>query len=332
VIQVVAACIATSETVSAFQRPSQSFLSRHSRSVLARAGSDERTFIMVKPDGVVRGLCGRILSRFEEKGLTLVGTKFTKAAPATLNEHYAHIADKPFYPDVFEYMTSAPVLQMVFQGENAVSAGRILLGATDPMKADLGSIRADFGLSVDANLCHGSDSVESAEKEIDLWFNGKSEADGADTSAAGGEGSLERTYIMVKPDGVRRGLCGRIVSKFEDKGLRLVASRHGMVDKAVLDEHYAHITDKPFYPEVSEYMTSGPVLMMAFQGLNAVKAGKTLLGATNPMEAALGSLRGDFGLSVAENICHGSLTVEEAQTEMSLWLEGKTPIVSWAPP
>ena len=140
---------------------------------LAFDNHDERTFIMVKPDGVVRGLAGRILTRFEDKGLRLVQAKFAKAEPAILDEHYAHIVSKPFYPEVFEYMTSAPVYQMVFKGANAVAAGRILLGSTDPMKATLGTVRGDFGLSIEQNVCHGSRTPESAEREINLWFNSK---------------------------------------------------------------------------------------------------------------------------------------------------------------
>merc|ERR1711988_425415 len=275
----------------------------------------EETFIMVKPDGVVRGLAGRILRRFEDKGLRLVRSKFTMADRNILNEYYAHIADKPFYPEVFDYMTSAPVFQMVFQGPNAVSAGRTLLGATDPMQAELGTV--------------GGDSREAAAKEVHLWFR-----DGIAASRSGAEvPSLERTFIMVKPDGVQRGLSGRILSRFEDKGLRLLASKHiEKLGRPKLDEHYAHMLDKPFYEtEIVPYMESGPCLAMAFQGANAVAAGSTLLGATDPLDAKLGTVRGDFGLCIEQNVCHGSRSTEAAEREISLWFE-HSELVAWTPP
>jgi nucleoside-diphosphate kinase len=290
------------------------------------ASPEEETFIMVKPDGVVRGLAGRILRRFEDKGLRLVRSKLTLADPDILKEHYAHIVDKPFFPEVFSYMTSAPVFQMVFRGVNAVEAGRILLGSTDPMKAGLGTVRGDFGLGVDKNLCHGSDSLESADKEIALWFR-----DGV-FPAAGEAPPLERTMIMVKPDGVSRGLSGKILSRFEDKGLRLIASKHIELDRARLDKHYSHMLEKPFYEsEIVPYMESGPCHLMAFQGANAVTAGSTLLGATNPLDAALGTVRGDFGLCVEQNVCHGSRTAEGADREIGLWFDEEE-LVAWKPP
>lgn len=296
--------------------------------IQASQTAHEETFIMVKPDGVVRGLAGRILRRFEDKGLKLVRSKFTMADPDILNEHYAHIADKPFYPEVYDYMTSAPVYQMVFQGANAVAAGRTLLGSTDPMKAELGTVRGDFGLGVDKNLCHGSDSDEAAATEVDLWFR-----DGLRVNAPSAEAPpLERTFIMVKPDGVQRNICGRILSRFEDKGLRLIASKHiAQLDRETLDKHYAHILDKPFYEsEVVPYMTSGPCLAMAFQGANAVQAGSTLLGATDPLNAKLGTVRGDFGLCIEQNVCHGSRSVEGAEKEIGLWFEPEE-LVAWTP-
>ena len=179
------------------------------------------------------------------------------------------------------------------------------------------------------NLCPASDSDEAAAKEVDLWFR-----DGIAASSPGEEAPpLERTFIMVKPDGVQRGISGRILSRFEDKGLRLIASKHiEQLDRATLDEHYAHLLDKPFYEsEVVPYMTSGPCLAMAFQGANAVQAGSTLLGATDPLEAKLGTVRGDFGLCIEQNVCHGSRSVEGAEKEVGLWFEPEE-LVAWTPP
>eukprot|EP00937_MAST-01D_sp_MAST-1D-sp2_P002960 g2960.t1 len=132
--------------------------------------ASERTYIMVKPDGVQRGLVGEIIKRFEQKGYKCVGLKMTTPSKEHLEEHYADLAGKPFFPGLITYMTSGPVVCMVWQGLNAVKEGRKMLGATKPADSALGTIRGDFCIDVGRNLCHGSDAVESAEKEIALWF------------------------------------------------------------------------------------------------------------------------------------------------------------------
>lgn len=131
----------------------------------------ERTYIMVKPDGVQRGIVSNIMERFENRGFQLVGMKLNKPAKATLEEHYKDLAEKPFFPKLMEYMTSGPVVCMVWQGKDVVVTGRKMLGATNPLDSAPGTIRGDFAIEVGRNICHGSDSVESAEREIALWFN-----------------------------------------------------------------------------------------------------------------------------------------------------------------
>jgi nucleoside-diphosphate kinase len=130
----------------------------------------ERTFIMVKPDGVGRGLAGQVLARFERKGLRLVAAKFLVISPELAAQHYAQHREKPFYNGLIRFITSGPVLALVFEGQDAVAVGRALLGATDPRQALPGTIRGDFGLTIDCNVAHGSDSVEAAEREIALYF------------------------------------------------------------------------------------------------------------------------------------------------------------------
>jgi len=130
----------------------------------------ERTYIMVKPDGVQRNLVGKIIERFESKGFQLKALKLVTPPKAQLEEHYKDLSSKPFFPKVITYMTSGPVVAMVWQGKNAVKSGRMLLGATNPADSAPGTIRGDFALDVGRNICHGSDSVESAEREIGLWF------------------------------------------------------------------------------------------------------------------------------------------------------------------
>jgi nucleoside-diphosphate kinase len=130
----------------------------------------ERTFVLVKPDGVQRGLMGEVLSRLERRGLKLVGAKFMAVSQALAEEHYAIHQGKPFYDGLIRYITSAPVLAMVWEGPNAVVAVRQTMGATRPHEAAPGTVRHDFALTVGRNLTHASDSAENGEKEISLWF------------------------------------------------------------------------------------------------------------------------------------------------------------------
>ena len=139
------------------------------------AGNQERTFIMIKPDGVHRGLVGEIIKRFEQKGFKLVAMKFMWAQEDLLKKHYGDLSEKPFFAGLVKYMSSGPVVPMVWEGKNVVKTGRIMLGETDPFKSSPGTIRGDYCIEVGRNICHGSDSVESAEKETKLWFSGDHE-------------------------------------------------------------------------------------------------------------------------------------------------------------
>ncbi|BAZ44019.1 nucleoside diphosphate kinase [Chondrocystis sp. NIES-4102] len=131
----------------------------------------ERTFIMIKPDGVQRHLTGEIIHRFERKGFTLVGLKMLQVSRELAEKHYAVHKQRPFFNGLIEFITSAPVVAMVWEGENVVSAARNLIGATNPTTADPGSIRGDFGVSIGRNLIHGSDAIETAQTEVSLWFS-----------------------------------------------------------------------------------------------------------------------------------------------------------------
>ena len=133
-------------------------------------GNHERTFIMVKPDAVQRGLVGEIIKRFERKGFKLVAMKMMHASEELLTEHYGALSEKVFFPDIIKYMNSGPVVPMVWEGLNIVKTGRVMLGETNPAASAPGTIRGDFGIQVGRNICHGSDAVESANKEIVLWF------------------------------------------------------------------------------------------------------------------------------------------------------------------
>jgi nucleoside-diphosphate kinase len=130
----------------------------------------ERTLVLVKPDGVQRGLIGEVISRLEHRGLLLVAAKFLHVSRELAEVHYAIHKGKPFYDSLIEYITSAPVMAMVWEGPAAVAAIRQTMGATRPTEAAPGSLRHDFALEIGRNLTHASDTVENSEKEVALWF------------------------------------------------------------------------------------------------------------------------------------------------------------------
>jgi nucleoside-diphosphate kinase len=130
----------------------------------------QRTFVIIKPDAVARGLAGEVLSRYEAKGLKVVAMEQRTIASGMADEHYAEHVEKPWYPPLQAFITSGPLIAMVLEGEQAVEVVRGLNGATDGCKAAPGTIRGDFSLSNRENLVHGSDSTESAAREIKLWF------------------------------------------------------------------------------------------------------------------------------------------------------------------
>ena len=130
----------------------------------------ERTLILIKPDGVERGLIGSIISRFEQRGLKLAGLKMLHVSDELARQHYAVHEGKPFFEPLIEYIISSPVVAMVLEGPDAILAARNTIGSTKPVEATAGSIRGDFGMMVGRNLVHGSDSPENATAEIALWF------------------------------------------------------------------------------------------------------------------------------------------------------------------
>lgn len=130
----------------------------------------EKTYLMIKPDGVQRNLIGEIVSRFEKKGFKLVGAKLMTVSEELAQEHYGEHKERPFFGELVEFITSGPVFAMVWEGENVITTARTLVGATNPAESAPGTIRGDFGVTVAKNIIHGSDSQESAEREIALWF------------------------------------------------------------------------------------------------------------------------------------------------------------------
>jgi len=132
---------------------------------------------MIKPDGVQRGLVGEIIRRFETKGFTLVGMKFMSVDRQLAEQHYEVHQERPFFKGLVEFITSSPVVAMVWQGEGVVASARKIIGATNPLTAEPGTIRGDFGVDVGRNLIHGSDAQETAQREIALWFKDEELAD-----------------------------------------------------------------------------------------------------------------------------------------------------------
>jgi nucleoside-diphosphate kinase len=131
---------------------------------------EERTLIIMKPDTLQRSLVGQIIHRFERKGLRIIGMKMMRLEDVMLEEHYAHIKDKPFFVGIKNYMKSSPVVVMALSGINTVSATRLIVGPTKAYEADAGSIRGDFSLSMQSNIVHASDSLENAESEVKRFF------------------------------------------------------------------------------------------------------------------------------------------------------------------
>jgi len=127
---------------------------------------------------------------------------------------------------------------------------------------------------------------------------------------------MERTYIMTKPDAYKRGLIGQIITRIENKNFKITSMKMMMLNKEILEEHYAHLKDKPFFPEIVKYMTSGPVVGMVVEGEKVVETMRKMMGPTDSLEAAPGTIRGDFSNSKSENIIHGSDSVENAEIEI----------------
>lgn len=134
----------------------------------------DQTLILLKPDAVQKKICGKVIARFEEAGFTIRGCKMITLSKSLLRDHYAHIAEKPFYPQVEEFMGSAPVIAIVLEGDDIVNKVRDMLGVTDSRKAATGTIRQEFGVDMMVNVAHASDSAEAAEKEVKRFF-GKGE-------------------------------------------------------------------------------------------------------------------------------------------------------------
>jgi nucleoside-diphosphate kinase len=132
---------------------------------------------------------------------------------------------------------------------------------------------------------------------------------------------MDRTLILVKPDAFARGLTGEIVARFEHKGLKIVALRHMVVGRELAQRHYAEHSERPFFGELVDFITSGPIVAMVLEGPEAVRAARQLIGATNPLEAAPGSIRGDFAIEMGANMVHGSDSPEAAEREAALFFE-----------
>jgi nucleoside-diphosphate kinase len=130
----------------------------------------ERTFIAIKPDGVQRGLVSEIIGRFERKGFTLVGMKLMMVSRELAEQHYGVHKERPFFAGLVDFIISAPVVAMVWEGDGVVASARKIIGATNPLASEPGTIRGDLGVSIGRNLIHGSDAIETAQEEVSLWF------------------------------------------------------------------------------------------------------------------------------------------------------------------
>lgn len=289
----------------------------------------EQTLVLVKPDGVARGLVGQVVARIEAKGYRLVRCDLRLAGTDLLEQHYAEHTGKPFFAPLLQFMSSGPVVSLVVEGHRVVEGFRSLAGATDPTAAAPGSVRGDLGRDwgrpATENLVHGSDGAESAAREIDLWYPGGVVAAPAPELVRPGA-AAERSLVLVKPDGVARGLVGQVVGRIEAKGYRLAGMSLRQVGSDLLEQHYAEHTGKPFFAPLVEFMSSGPVLAAVIEGERAVEGWRSMMGATDPTAAAPGSVRGDLGRDwgrpVTENLTHGSDAAGSAAREIALWFPG----------
>lgn len=141
---------------------------------------------------------------------------------------------------------------------------------------------------------------------------------------------VEQSYIMIKPDGVQRGLVGDIISRFEKKGFKLIGLKIFQCPKELAEEHYKDLQSKPFFPKLIEYITSGPVVCMAWEGVGVVASARKLIGATNPLQAEPGTIRGDLAVQTGRNVVHGSDSPENGKREIALWFE-EGELVPWTP-
>ena len=144
------------------------------------------------------------------------------------------------------------------------------------------------------------------------------------------ERTQERTYVMVKPDGVQRGLVGTIIQRFENRGYKLVALKMVTPTRQLLEEHYSDLKSKKFFPSLMDYMQMGPVVAMVWQGLAVVSTGRKIVGATNPLDSTPGTIRGDYCIDTGRNIIHASDKVEAAEAEIKLWFTEQE-LNTWTP-
>jgi nucleoside-diphosphate kinase len=135
-----------------------------------RSTALERTFLAIKPDGVQRGLVGEIIRRFETKGFILVGLKFMNVSRELAKAHYDVHKERPFFAGLVDFITSGPVVAMVWEGDGVIASARKIIGATNPLNSEPGTIRGDFGVNIGRNIIHGSDAAETAQREVSLWF------------------------------------------------------------------------------------------------------------------------------------------------------------------
>ncbi|CEJ01159.1 hypothetical protein G6F70_004336 [Rhizopus microsporus] len=165
------------------------------------------------------------------------------------------------------------------------------------------------------------------------YFQSKEPVSADAKPIAGVKGTLtERTFIAIKPDGVQRGLVGKIISRFEERGYKLVGLKAIVPPRELAEKHYEDLSSRPFFKGLVDYMTSGtPVIAMVWEGKDVVKQGRAMIGATNPLESAPGTIRGQYAISVGRNIIHGSDSFESAEKEISLWFGKAGELVDWTP-
>eukprot|EP01006_Ploeotia_vitrea_P032667 TRINITY_DN64856_c2_g4_i1.p1 TRINITY_DN64856_c2_g4~~TRINITY_DN64856_c2_g4_i1.p1 ORF type:complete len:506 (+),score=266.24 TRINITY_DN64856_c2_g4_i1:57-1574(+) len=299
-------------------------LASDARDAAERKEDVETTYAFIKPDAVRAGKAEEILDRIRAEGFTVVARRKVLLSQEQAKKFYAEHVGRSFFPQLLAFMTSGPAVALALRRTNAIKEWRKLCGPTNALVAKQeapNSLRALYGSGPTENATHGSDSTESAVRELSLMFPDR------DWTIKFVD-DVETTYAFIKPDAVRAGKTDEIMDRIRAEGFDIVACRKVTVDEALAKQFYAEHVGRSFFPQLLAFMTSGPAIAMALRRRNAIKEWRKLCGPINTEVArkeAPNSLRALYGSGPTENATHGSDSTESAQRELSLMF----PDIDW---
>lgn len=261
---------------------------------------------MIKPDAVAAGVAQKIMDRIEVTGFKILRRRYYRLYPAQAEIFYGEHKGKSFFAKLMEFMTSGPIWALELEGMDSIKAWRTLMGPTNTLTAKIeapDSLRAQFGTDGTRNATHGSDAIDSAAREIDFHFP-----------------PVESTLAMIKPDAVAAGEAERIMEQIEQQGFKILQKRSYQLSAEQAKEFYAEHVDKPFFPRLLEFMTSGPIWALGLELNGAIAAWRAMMGPTNSTSAkatAPMTLRAQFGTDGTMNAVHGSDSAQSAAREIA---------------